>query len=222
MLVSAAPEPGSTPQLRRSQAAFRERFGREPGPYAAIGYEAMRTVLAAIAAAGERANGRQAVIDTYFGAAERTGPARRLQIDPRGRLSPRASRPPGCVAAAPSTSFAELQLALERRVERDLVDAAQRARDHAPVLRGVRRLLEPLVVEAGHAARVVSATSVIVGRRRRCAASPCACVWIDSGALPPSVSTSDSAIEKQPACAAAISSSGLVPLSPSSKRDLNE
>ena len=49
-----------------------------------------------------------------------------------------------------------------------------------------------------------------------------ACVSIDSGSLPASPSTSDSAIVKQPACAAAISSSGVVPLSPSPKRESKE
>jgi branched-chain amino acid transport system substrate-binding protein len=72
-LLSSSPEPGSTPQLRRFEARFRERFGREPGPYAAVGYEAMRSVLAAIAAAGRHAGHRQAVIDAYFGAGERRG-----------------------------------------------------------------------------------------------------------------------------------------------------
>ena len=54
--------------------------------------------------------------------------------------------------------------------------------------------------------------------------SPCLRSWtlasvrIDSGTLPPSERTSENAIEKQLACAAAISSSGLLP-APSSKRD---
>ena len=89
VLVSAAPEPRSTPELRRFEEAFRERFGREPGAYAAIGYEAMRSVLAAITAAGELAHGRQAVIDAYFDAAERTGTVLGdYRIGPRGQLAP--------------------------------------------------------------------------------------------------------------------------------------
>ena len=36
------------PTGRRFAASFRERFGREPGPYAAYGYEAMAVVLASI------------------------------------------------------------------------------------------------------------------------------------------------------------------------------
>jgi hypothetical protein len=49
----------------------------------------MRSVLAAIAAAGERAHGRQAVIDAYFDAAERTGTVLGdYAIGPRGQLEP--------------------------------------------------------------------------------------------------------------------------------------
>jgi len=89
VLVSSAPEPGSTEQLRRFEAAFRERFEHEPGPYAAIGYEAMRSVLEAIAAAGDRAGTRQAVIDAYFGAAEHRGTVLGdYEIGPGGQLSP--------------------------------------------------------------------------------------------------------------------------------------
>ena len=89
VLVSSAPEPGSTPALRRFEAAFRERFAREPGPYAAVGYEAMRSVLAAMTAAGPRADSRQAVIDAYFAAAERRGTVLGdYELGPRGRISP--------------------------------------------------------------------------------------------------------------------------------------
>jgi ABC-type branched-subunit amino acid transport system substrate-binding protein len=89
VFVSSAPEPGSTPELRRFEDAFRARFGRAPGPYAAIGYEAMGSVLAAITAAGERANHRQAVIDAYFDAAEHTGTVLGdYRIGPRGQVAP--------------------------------------------------------------------------------------------------------------------------------------
>ena len=89
VLVSAAPVPGSTEPLRRFEAAFRERFGREPGPYAAIGYEAMRSVLEAISAAGDRGGSRQRVIDTYFGAGERRGTVLGdYTVGARGQLMP--------------------------------------------------------------------------------------------------------------------------------------
>jgi branched-chain amino acid transport system substrate-binding protein len=66
VLVSSAPEPGSTPALREFAARFRELYDRAPGPYAAVGHEAMRSVLAAIDRVGEDARSRQAVIDAYF------------------------------------------------------------------------------------------------------------------------------------------------------------
>ena len=66
LLMSSAPVPGSTPALRRFEAAFRARFDRSPGPSAAVGHAAMRSVLDAIARAGKQAGDRQAVIDAYF------------------------------------------------------------------------------------------------------------------------------------------------------------
>jgi hypothetical protein len=90
VLVSAAPEPGSTEELRRFEADFRERFGREPGPYAAVGYEAMRSVLVALDRAGSRANQRQRVIDAYLSAPERPSLLGPLKVDARGdRVAPR-------------------------------------------------------------------------------------------------------------------------------------
>ena len=89
VLVSVAPEPGSTPELRAFEADFRERFGRAPGPYAAIGYEAMRSVLAAIVTAGDRAGTRQAVLDAYFAATERRGTVLGdYALGPRGQVAP--------------------------------------------------------------------------------------------------------------------------------------
>jgi ABC-type branched-subunit amino acid transport system substrate-binding protein len=75
VFVSAAPRPGSTPVLRRFEADFRARFGRPPGPYAAVGHAAMNAVLDAIAAAGSEANERQAVIDAFFAGRPRDAPA---------------------------------------------------------------------------------------------------------------------------------------------------
>src|SRR5439155_11466695 len=48
-----------------------------------------------------------------------------------------------------------------------------------------------------------------------------AVVWTDSGVMPALPSSAEQAIEKQPACAAAMSSSGFVPM-PFSKRVLKE
>ena len=107
VLVSSAPEPGSTPALRRLEAAFREQFGREPGPYAAIGYEAMRSVLAAISpratapARARRSSTRTSPPPSAAAPCSATTCSARA-----GRSRPRGSRPSGCAAAAPSTSCA--------------------------------------------------------------------------------------------------------------------
>jgi hypothetical protein len=45
---------------------FRTEFARAPGPTAALGYRAMRSVLEAVARAGALGNDRQTVIDRYF------------------------------------------------------------------------------------------------------------------------------------------------------------
>jgi ABC-type branched-subunit amino acid transport system substrate-binding protein len=68
VLVSSAPEPGSTPALREFEAAFERAYGRRPGRYAALGHAAMETVLAALdrAAADDRAGQRRRVLREYF------------------------------------------------------------------------------------------------------------------------------------------------------------
>ena len=109
--VSSAPKPRSTEQLRRFEASFREAFRRPPGPYAAIGYESMRSVLAAIDAAGDDAGRRQAVIDEYFGMGERRGT---LLGD--YRITPAGERVPAPFTAARLT---RLHRAGERRAGRE-------------------------------------------------------------------------------------------------------
>ena len=64
-------------------------------------------------------------------------------------------------------------------------------------------------------------TAVIVGLPSTGSIVRCASVSIAVAVKPALLSVNDSAIVKQPACAAASSSSGLVPL-PSPKRALNE
>lgn len=68
VLVSSAPEPGSTPALRAFEAAFERAYRRRPGPYAALGHAAMETVLGALdrAAADDRAGRRRRVLREYF------------------------------------------------------------------------------------------------------------------------------------------------------------
>jgi len=64
-MVTSAPEPGSTRELRAFERDFRAAFGRAPGPYAAVGYDAMNDVLATIRRAGKRANRRSVIADDF-------------------------------------------------------------------------------------------------------------------------------------------------------------
>ena len=77
---------GPPPPSTRFTAAFRERFGRVPGPWAQYGYDAMRRVLRAIALAGPRGNDRRAVVSAYLG-----------QTSPRPRLALWDAGPDGLV-----------------------------------------------------------------------------------------------------------------------------
>jgi branched-chain amino acid transport system substrate-binding protein len=65
VMVSSAPEPGSTPELTEFEVEFEAEYGRPPGPYAALGWIAMRRVLEAIDGAQPRSNLRRVVIDAY-------------------------------------------------------------------------------------------------------------------------------------------------------------
>jgi ABC-type branched-subunit amino acid transport system substrate-binding protein len=88
VLVSSAPA-GDSAADRAFAADFRRRLGRSPGPYAAVGYEAMRSVLDALRRAGNRANVRQQVIDAYLGAPERSSLLGPLRLDRAGdRVAP--------------------------------------------------------------------------------------------------------------------------------------
>lgn len=60
-LLASAPPPGPG-----ELDGFEPAFGRCPGPYALLGWHAMRHVIDAIEQAGERAASRSAVIDAWF------------------------------------------------------------------------------------------------------------------------------------------------------------
>jgi branched-chain amino acid transport system substrate-binding protein len=66
VLVSSAPEPGSTPELAEFEVEFEAEYGRRPGPYAALGWIAIRRVLDAIDGAEPRSNLRRVVIGAYL------------------------------------------------------------------------------------------------------------------------------------------------------------
>jgi branched-chain amino acid transport system substrate-binding protein len=66
VFVTAAPEPGSTPELRAFERDFEAQFGRAPDPYAALTWRATQGVLDALAAAGRRANLRRVVAERFL------------------------------------------------------------------------------------------------------------------------------------------------------------
>jgi len=90
VLVSRAPEPGSTPALRAFEAAFARAYGRRPGPYAALGHAAMETVLDALAQAARenRAGERRRVLQLFFSGRPRETVAGPLAVLGSGEVSP--------------------------------------------------------------------------------------------------------------------------------------
>jgi ABC-type branched-subunit amino acid transport system substrate-binding protein len=90
VLVSSAPAPGSTPALREFEAAFAAAYRRRPGPYAAQGYAAMTTVLAAVTTAARdgEAGERQRVLEAFFGDASKDTVLGPLTLQPSGELAP--------------------------------------------------------------------------------------------------------------------------------------
>jgi ABC-type branched-subunit amino acid transport system substrate-binding protein len=89
VLVSRAPAPGSTPALRAFEAAFERTYERKPGPYAALGYAAMTSVLDALETAAEDddAGTRQRVIDAFFAAGTHDTAIGPLTLEPDGVLA---------------------------------------------------------------------------------------------------------------------------------------
>ena len=72
---------------RRFVRDFRARYGAAPEGYAVYGYEAMRLVLDAIRAAGDRGNDRGAVIDAVYGLGRRRTALGPITIDRAGDVS---------------------------------------------------------------------------------------------------------------------------------------
>ncbi len=72
LATSAAQDPSQLPAAgRRFLRAYRSRFGRQPGRYAAYGYEAMAVVLDSIERAGDQGDNRDAVVDAFFDTRDR-------------------------------------------------------------------------------------------------------------------------------------------------------
>jgi ABC-type branched-subunit amino acid transport system substrate-binding protein len=90
VLLSSAPAPGSSPELRAFEAAFERAYRRRPGPYAALGHAAMTTVLAAVGTAAQdgEAGERQRVLDAFFAAGVQDTAIGRLVVRPTGEVAP--------------------------------------------------------------------------------------------------------------------------------------
>jgi branched-chain amino acid transport system substrate-binding protein len=63
---------------------YKEKFGKDPEPYAIYGYEAMKVALLAIQNAGDKGNDRQAVIDAFFKIKDRDSVLGKYSIDENG------------------------------------------------------------------------------------------------------------------------------------------
>ena len=85
LITSAAEDPSQLPPARhRFLAAFTKRYGRQPGRYAAYGYEAMAVVLDSIQRAGDQGDDRDAVVDAFFDTQDRASVLGTYSIDEVG------------------------------------------------------------------------------------------------------------------------------------------
>lgn len=88
LLTSAAEDPSQLPRAgQRFLRAFRERYRREPGRYAAYGYEAMAVVLDSIRRAGDAGDDRDSVVDAFFDTANRHSVLGTYSIDDVGNTT---------------------------------------------------------------------------------------------------------------------------------------
>ena len=85
LVTSAAQDPSQLPPAgQRFVRAFGERYGREPGRYAAYGYEAMAVVLDSIRRAGDQGDDRDSVVDAFFDTQDRDSVLGTYSIDEVG------------------------------------------------------------------------------------------------------------------------------------------
>jgi branched-chain amino acid transport system substrate-binding protein len=88
LLTSAAEDPSELPPAgQRFLRAFRERYRRDPGRYAAYGYDAMALVLDAVRRAGESGDDRDAVIAAFFDTSDRHSILGTYSIDDVGNTT---------------------------------------------------------------------------------------------------------------------------------------
>jgi branched-chain amino acid transport system substrate-binding protein len=87
-VTSAALAPSQLPTAGQEFAQrFRERFDREPGRYAAYGYEAMAVVLDSIERAGAEGGSREAVTDAFLDTSDRDSVLGTYSIDEVGETT---------------------------------------------------------------------------------------------------------------------------------------
>ncbi|HEY7150893.1 MAG TPA: branched-chain amino acid ABC transporter substrate-binding protein [Solirubrobacterales bacterium] len=87
-LTAAAQDPAQLPSSgKRFLRAFRQRYGRAPGPYAAYGYEAMAVVLDSIRRAGESGDQRDSVVSAFFDTQDRRSVLGTYSIDDAGNTT---------------------------------------------------------------------------------------------------------------------------------------
>jgi branched-chain amino acid transport system substrate-binding protein len=85
LITSAAEDLSQLPRAGEGFVrAFTKRYGREPGRYAAYGYEAMAVVLDSIRRAGDRGDDRDAVVDAFFDTQDRDSVLGTYSIDEVG------------------------------------------------------------------------------------------------------------------------------------------
>jgi branched-chain amino acid transport system substrate-binding protein len=87
-LTSAAEDPSQLPpEGQRFLREFRDRYHREPGRYAAYGYEAMAVVLDSIRRAGDSGDDRDSVVDAFFDTTDRRSVLGTYSIDEVGNTT---------------------------------------------------------------------------------------------------------------------------------------
>ena len=85
LVTSAAEDPSQLPRAgERFVSVFTKRYGRQPGRYAAYGYEAMAVVLDSIQRAGDQGDDRDAVVDAFFDTQDRDSVLGTYSIDEVG------------------------------------------------------------------------------------------------------------------------------------------
>jgi branched-chain amino acid transport system substrate-binding protein len=87
-LTSAAEDPSQLPASgQRFVRDFRKRYHRDPGRYAAYGYETMAVILDSIVRAGDSGDDRDAVVDAFFDTTDRRSILGMYSIDDVGNTT---------------------------------------------------------------------------------------------------------------------------------------